>query len=728
MKTIVYTKALSIALLFSSLAYGIDSPYKVAGEIALQAEDHIKLQPEKLSAEQKAALAQQKAAIEKDIRKAKPHTVPLSDFEKKEILFNLFAELPKPEIQTVANKQSVQELHILCGDTNSRKSSILNRLKATTTAGHAVLAAQLSQPLVDITTIKKRQTFIKELVENPVLLEQFEVQLQKIKANESSLLEFWKDHDDIQQKVFEQVYLPKFFGRYNDNPKALEAFRAWQNIWQGFGYLPAMWFMSFVQPMMNNIEKYDRGEQNLKTFLYKTFTGSIRMIGKEPFYGHIPWESSYSVKSRAKNYISQNEIENITLGDRYNIFKSQGYPTWASFGATYGWRAILDLWTIYRIIQATNTIQFTKSIKDHLHTKMNGVAQVLDGFKNLNALIENNQVLKQNLTSSDVLDKLCTKSYGITSKMNQFMKLMATNTFKGEPTVLSLRGRVLAAVKLLPQVKENLVPALEVIGELDAYVTVAKNIRAFEQEPVHYCFAEFIDSALPHVVIEEGWNPLVNPKLAVPVTITLGQSDGGMPNVMLTGPHGCGKSTTMEAIAYNVYLAHVYGIGFARSLTLAPVTKMLTYMDIKQNREEGFSTFMAEAQRVDQIERDISLLKPTDRCLTIMDEVFKGTMQEEGAKRLYRFGEKVIQVQQNICIFATHFREPTVLEEESNGRIINLHVGLEEPEVGNFRPTYKLIPGINTWWFEDKEKRERYIDWLRKHNNLEKTSDLAQAA
>jgi hypothetical protein len=60
-----------------------------------------------------------------------------------------------------------------------------------------------------------------------------------------------------------------------------------------------------------------------------------------------------------------------------------------------------------------------------------------------------------------------------THSLNHLFTLLRTNTFKSKPSFFSFKGRLRVAYKLIDDFKDDLIPLLMALGELDAYLTYA---------------------------------------------------------------------------------------------------------------------------------------------------------------------------------------------------------------------------------------------------------------
>lgn len=393
-------------------------------------------------------------------------------------------------------------------------------------------------------------------------------------------------------------------------------------------------------------------------------------------------------------------VVGYSLGAAYFFYESNFSKS--SFFALAG---LLNAYNTYKLYSELKLLKFLWST---IHTKMSAVSKTTKALKKIYKALKNkDQEISESLTKFSKLEDFVKKS---DPQLNTLQELLNDSVFEEEIGWFSSEGKVLEAYKLMLEVKDLFLPALEAIGEIDAYLSITKVMSDHKDTHVHYSFVDFVHNSTPYIELKEAWNPLININEVITESVTLGEPVAK--NIMLTGPHGGGKSTFMKSLAYNIILAQTFGIACASEAKLTIFHKINSYINIKEDLAEGQSTFMAEKLRVDQIKQTVMNLKPSELSFTVMDEVFKGTMEEEGSRRLYKFSKEIAEVPQNLCVIATHFKKPAEVEAETEGKFTNYHVGLIEQLDGSFARTFKIIKGSNEWWFNDFEKRERYIDWL----------------
>ncbi|MCB9492815.1 MAG: hypothetical protein H6679_00915 [Epsilonproteobacteria bacterium] len=338
----------------------------------------------------------------------------------------------------------------------------------------------------------------------------------------------------------------------------------------------------------------------------------------------------------------------------------------------------------------------------------------------INSAQEVNELLKKVPSAVDALEyhndlvSFAENSDKLSKEMRFLLKELNTSTFKNNASYFSFMGRVRVAYERATRLKEQLVPLLKSIGEIDAYISVARMIRTHDENDARYCFTTFVTEECPRLEVEKVWNPVVHSDKIIPEDVKLGSGKDAVANILLTGPHGGGKSTFMRELAYTVLLSQVFGVAPATACTMTVFNSLNTYMDIKDNAEEGMSTFMVEGDRADELKRRLRRLHDDHFGFTIMDEGFKGTMEAEASKLLIKFGQKIGNITESICILATHFVEPAIeLETGEDSRFKNFHMKTDEYSPGRFKRYFKLIKGRCDWWFNDPAKRGRYVKWLQ---------------
>ncbi len=143
--------------------------------------------------------------------------------------------------------------------------------------------------------------------------------------------------------------------------------------------------------------------------------------------------------------------------------------------------------------------------------------------------------------------------------------------------------------------------------------------------------------------------------------------------LLITGPNMAGKSTYMRQVALIAVMAQIGSFVPAKSARIGIVDKLFTRVGASDDLASGQSTFMLEMNEVANI-----LEKATSRSLIIYDEVGRGTSTYDGmsiarAVAEYTLGKKIGAR----TLFATHYHELTVLEDEFEG-VVNYNIAAKK--------------------------------------------------
>ena len=141
---------------------------------------------------------------------------------------------------------------------------------------------------------------------------------------------------------------------------------------------------------------------------------------------------------------------------------------------------------------------------------------------------------------------------------------------------------------------------------------------------------------------------------------------------LITGPNMAGKSTYMRQVALIVLMAQIGSFVPAREAGIGITDKIFTRVGASDDLASGQSTFMLEMNEVANI-----LANATSRSLIIYDEVGRGTSTFDGmsiARAVVEYTHTRIGAR---TLFATHYHELTVMENEFSG-IVNYNVAAKK--------------------------------------------------
>ena len=157
--------------------------------------------------------------------------------------------------------------------------------------------------------------------------------------------------------------------------------------------------------------------------------------------------------------------------------------------------------------------------------------------------------------------------------------------------------------------------------------------------------------------------------------------------LLITGPNMGGKSTYMRQNALIALLARTGSYVPATQASVGPIDRIFTRIGAADDLAGGRSTFMMEMTEAAAI-----LSAATSQSLVLMDEVGRGTSTYDGLALAWAIAQRLLQHNQALSLFATHYFEITRLPEleqaaanvhlsatESSGGIVFLHEVQEGP-------------------------------------------------
>lgn len=414
---------------------------------------------------------------------------------------------------------------------------------------------------------------------------------------------------------------------------------------------------------------------------------------------NLPGISQFNTYSDDKKTIIRRGVETLPLS-------SWRGPklAWTLAFIGLGWR---DLFNGINMRSTYQKVEKELEAFKLVQARLMSIARLFEGLKELKKIATNSDVaaLKSLAINIANFENMCKTNKNLAA-LNEVLK---SNTFKGKPSVLSNRARILHANRLVKLCKKLLVPALGSAGKIEVYATAAEFYAKHQGQNSPVCFIDFVNDPEPRLELEHCWNILVDESHVVYSNIKFGKN--GSQHAIFSGPNGTGKSTHENAIAHMLFTEKL-GIACAAHATMTPFELLAVHRNEQENIETGYSSFMAQKAHFDAICKEISTIT-NKRMFIIMDEPLNGTVEEEAGRIIYEQCKNLIAPQkQVICLIATHAQHPTELEAATNGAFVNYFVKVEELSERVFKRTFELEHGIPHWWFNDAEKRHRFVEWL----------------
>jgi DNA mismatch repair protein MutS len=573
---------------------------------------------------------------------------------KRILTFNLFEEVEKRQRfsteLTLNDEATWDDLNLFCGKTDSKKF-IVNVLDRTQTEyGKVANFLLFAQPTTDITALKERQSVVQTFLENEELMLDCDKILSSLKESENVMLSFWNHGLQFGRTVREKnLYDNPFSECLNKSNTAVllkslhdHADRAWSvvnttitaSVLSLYGVLLAT------------------GVCNVPEFI-------IDQKKKRQGDGGIV----FTMLSCMENRLAQVVVSLIS-------------GTFAAFNIKKYLEDCVCGFLSEKIIQSF----------------MNKVSVSLKNMAELYHKISAHESLKK-FKDFEALSKLFEEIIVNSEKLSELMTLINTDTLEEETSLISHKGIVIRSYVLMHDVKNLLEEALVAVGNIDAYISLAKLYKETQKSRNAFSFAQYKIAEKPFIKLSNFWHPLVGWEAVVPNSITVG-SDGRRQNIIVTGPNEGGKSTSLKTIALCVLMAQTIGMVPAEEMIFTPFTSIATYFNITDDVGAGNSLFKAEVLRTEKLINRLDSLCLKEFSLTMFDEVFNGTSPREGEAAAYSVAQYLGQYPNNICFVATHFPLLADLEKTTN-TFSNYKVSVIRSDEGTIRYPYRLEEGIS---------------------------------
>ena len=249
---------------------------------------------------------------------------------------------------------------------------------------------------------------------------------------------------------------------------------------------------------------------------------------------------------------------------------------------------------------------------------------------------------------------------------NQIKVLEGEEREEIERILLSLSRQVAAVADSL---------ALNFYNIVEISVVFAKAELAAEMDG-----AEPTVSRSGHLILNRARHPLLDPKKAVPISLSLGKS---FDTLVITGPNTGGKTVTLKTMGLLSMMAQTGLQVPAEEATFPVYPDVLADIGDEQSIEQSLSTFSSHVVNI------ISMLE--NACpgsLLLFDELGSGTDPVEGAALAEAILEHV-RARGMRCAATTHYAELKTYALETEG-VENASC---EFDIQTLKPTYRLIIG-----------------------------------
>ena len=236
-----------------------------------------------------------------------------------------------------------------------------------------------------------------------------------------------------------------------------------------------------------------------------------------------------------------------------------------------------------------------------------------------------------------------------------------------EARVLGAREKLLELeYQLFEELRRHVASQLHRIQAAAKLIAMLDVLTSFAEVAVAngYCRPDITMDGV--IRIEEGRHPVVEAMAKqtpfVPNDTVLDLEENRA--AIITGPNMAGKSTYMRQVALIALMAQIGSFVPAQSASIGIVDNIFTRVGASDDLASGQSTFMVEMNEVAFI-----LKNATRNSLLILDEIGRGTSTFDGMSIARAVLEHAADPKKlgAKTLFATHYHELTVLEEQMEG-------------------------------------------------------------
>lgn len=255
-----------------------------------------------------------------------------------------------------------------------------------------------------------------------------------------------------------------------------------------------------------------------------------------------------------------------------------------------------------------------------------------------------------------------------------------SNLFQAERDQLTIEDVISLGSFIRNVYKSAMLELIDIYYQMDAYASLAEAGKKWGLQ-----FPTFIDSEDTILNAEELYHILL--PVPVPYTLSLNKESNF---IFLTGANMAGKSTFIKAIGIAAYLAHI-GMGVpARKMTISLLHGIVSNIQITDNIIKGESFFYNEVQR---IKSTLEKVKTGFKWLILIDELFKGTNQEDAIRCSSAVMEGLRKNSACLFVISTHLYE--IGETLTKYKNIQFHYFETSLSAGELCFSYQLKPGIS---------------------------------
>lgn len=213
------------------------------------------------------------------------------------------------------------------------------------------------------------------------------------------------------------------------------------------------------------------------------------------------------------------------------------------------------------------------------------------------------------------------------------------------------------------RVRDTVADAMDRITRTAKAIAEVDAVYALAQAAIKNNYVKPVITTGSEIYIKDGRHTVVENMIKgvfVPNDTKLGTDSTRL--MIITGPNMAGKSTYMRQTALITLMAQMGSFVPASECRIGVIDKVFTRIGASDDLARGQSTFMLEMSEVSYI-----LKNATKNSLVILDEIGRGTSTFDGLSIAWSVIEYIAKKIKAKTLFATHYHELSVLENELEG-------------------------------------------------------------
>ncbi|MCQ2554479.1 MAG: DNA mismatch repair protein MutS [Clostridia bacterium] len=246
--------------------------------------------------------------------------------------------------------------------------------------------------------------------------------------------------------------------------------------------------------------------------------------------------------------------------------------------------------------------------------------------------------------------------------------------------------------RLFTEIRETIKKNTDIIQNTSRYISMLDCLTSFAHVSDRLGYVRPEINSSYDIEIVKGRHPVIEQtvKNGIFVSNDVYLDNSKQSLLLITGPNMAGKSTYMRQTALIVLMAQAGCYVPCESAKIGIVDRIFTRIGASDNLSQGESTFYVEMSELSYI-----LSSAKERSLIILDEIGRGTSTYDGLSIAWATVEYLCNKSTHIrTLFATHYHELTVLEDEIEG-VRNLNVDVSDDN-GNIVFLHKIVPGATS--------------------------------